>query len=268
MLFEQFHFSASWLVATRLLLAGIILLVIAFVRNKYQVFQPFKDKKDFFDLLAFSILGMFLVQFTYFKTIELSNASFATIVQYTGPFFVVLYESLKAKKMPSFVTLFLMGITLFGVILIASKGEILTVFTSRDSLVWGIGSAIALAFYSIQPRNLLRKYGSFTIVGWGMVLGSVVANCFHPIWQVDGMITRESFVQLLIVVLFGTAIAYLIYLSSLKFISASLASILTAFEPILATVLSVLFFHLTFSWLEIIGFICVLGSILVLQKRV
>lgn len=66
--------------------------MIAFVRSKCQVFQPFKDKKDFFNLLAFSILGMFLVQFTYFKTIELSNASFATIVQYTGPFFVVLYE--------------------------------------------------------------------------------------------------------------------------------------------------------------------------------
>jgi drug/metabolite transporter (DMT)-like permease len=101
-----------------------------------------------------------------------------------------------------------------------------------------------------------------------MVLGSVVANCFHLIWQVDGMITRESFEQLLIVVLFGTAIAYLIYLSNLKFISASLASILTTFESILATVLSVLFFHLMFSWLEIIGFNCVVGSILFLQKRV
>lgn len=236
--------------------------------NKQAVVQPFKNKRDFIELLAFSILGMFLVQFAYFKTIELSSASFATIVQYTGPFFVVLYESIRAKKMPSMLTIFLMCITLFGVILVASKGEILQLFTSLDALLWGLGSAIAVAFYSIQPRKLLYKYGSFAIVGWGMVLGSIVSNIFHPIWEIDGVISSASLFQIMIVIVFGTAIAYVIYLSSLQFISSSLASILTAFEPILAAVLSVVVFQLAFSWIEIIGFICVLGSILFLQKRI
>lgn len=267
-LFNQFHFSASGLVSTRLLIAGIVLLLIAFFRNQKQIFQPFMNQRDLVALLAFSVLGMFLVQFTYFKTIELSNASFATIIQYTGPFFVVLYESLRGKRWPSLITMFLMGITLFGVTLIASHGEGINLFASIDSLCWGIGSAIALAFYSIQPRNLLCKYGSFTIVGWGMILGSIVANLYHPVWRIDGLINAASFSQLVIVVVFGTAIAYLIYLSSLKFISSALASILTAFEPILATILSVFLFHLAFSWIEFIGFACVLGSILLLQKRV
>ncbi len=267
-LFHHFHFSADWLVAARLLIAGIILLLAARIMNPEMIWQPFKQKQDCLALLAFSFLGMFLVQFTYFKTIELSSASFATIIQYTGPFFVVLYEAVRRKKMPSLFTLILMAVTLLGVTLIASKGAVLELFTSLDALLWGIGSAIALAFYSLQPRKLLAKYGSLVIVGWGMLFGSVAANVIHPIWQLDGELTFDALLQILIVVIFGTAVAYLIYLSSLQFISSSLASILTAFEPILATVLSVVLFQLSLSWIELLGFVCVLASILFLQKRV
>lgn len=266
-LFNQFHFSAAWLVSARLFFSGIILLILTWLMKKKEIFQPLKDKRDLIELIAFAFFGMFAVQFTYFKTIELSSASFATIIQYTGPFFVIIYESFKIKKMPALATILLMLVTLLGVSLIAFNGSLLQLFTSMESLFWGIGSAVALAFYSVQPRRLLEKYGSFTIVGWGMLLGSVVANVFHPVWKIDGNFTPASLVQILIVIVFGTAFAFLIYLSSLQFISSSLASILTAFEPILAMVLSIVLFQMSLNWTESVGFVLVLGSILLLQKR-
>lgn len=114
-------------------------------------------KKDLIAILTFSILGMYAVQYTYFKTIELSSASFATIIQYTGPFFIIIYEAMKNKRLPNRNTLLLMLLTLIGVFMIVSNGNIAQLTVTPASLLWGIGSAISLAFYSVQPRNLLKN---------------------------------------------------------------------------------------------------------------
>lgn len=249
-----------------MLLAGFLLLMIARIKNKDALTWPFKHRTDFISILSFSLLGMYLVQFTYFKTIELSSASFATIVQYIGPVFVIFYTALQTKILPAKKTIYLILLALLGVTLIAAKGKLANLIASPAAFLWGIGSAISLAFYSIQPRRLLAEHGSIAVVGWGMLLGGIAANIIHPIWKVDGMVTLASVLQIFIVIIFGTACSFLIYLSSLRYISSALASVLTAFEPILATVFSIFIFQLRFSLPEFIGFLLVLGAILFLQK--
>jgi drug/metabolite transporter (DMT)-like permease len=99
-----------------------------------------------------------------------------------------------------------------------------------------------------------------------MLLGSVPANLIQPFFRYTGELSLHSLLHILIVVILGTAVSYFIYLSSLKYISSSLASILTAFEPIFATVLSVPIFHTSLTAIATIGFVIVIGTILLLQK--
>ncbi|MGM0168886.1 hypothetical protein IGI39_004641 [Enterococcus sp. AZ135] len=265
-LFNEYQFSAEWLVSTRMFIAGILLLAASKLINSHTLFAPFKDRKDLLAILTFSILGMYAVQYTYFKTIELSSASFATIIQYTGPFFIIIYEAIKRKRIPNRKTLLLMLLTLIGVFLIVSNGHISQLTITPASLLWGIGSAVSLAFYSVQPRNLLKKYGSLLVVGWGMLIGSIPANVIQPFFQYSGKLSLGSLLHILIVIVLGTAVSYFIYLSSLAYISSSLASILTAFEPIFATFLSVPIFHTSLTLVATIGFFIVIGTILLLQK--
>ena len=223
--------------------------------------------EDIIGILLFGIAGIYFVQFTYFRTIELSNVSFATILQFTAPFFIFIYESLKNRKVPSISTVILLVTTILGVVFIATKGNFSNLSGSTDALLIGIASAIMIAFYSIQPKQLLKRYGSITVVGWGMFVGSIIANVIHPFWKIEGDINFKSVIQVIIVVILGTAIAYLIYIASLNYISSSLAGILTAFEPILAAILSVIIFKLNFSPIELLGFLMVFSSIFLLQKR-
>ena len=210
---------------------------------------------------------MYFVQYTYFRTIELSNVSFATILQFTAPFFIFIYESVKNKKIPAISTLILLFMTVLGVVFIATKGKISSLSVPPEALFIGLFSAIMIAFYSIYPKKLLKKYGSITVVGWGMIIGSIVSNIVHPIWKIEGNINTKSIIQVAIVVILGTSIAYLIYIASLNYISSSLAGILTAFEPVLAAILSVIIFGLRFSVVELIGFALVFVSIFILEKR-
>ena len=266
-LFKKFNFSSDWLVSTRTLISGILLFLIVIFIEKKSVLRPLKNKIDCAGIILFGTAGMYLVQYTYFKTIELSNVSFATILQFTAPFFIFIYESIKNKKIPAVSTVILLLMTILGVIFIATKGNFSNLSVSLEALLLGIISAIMIAFYSTYPKKLLKKYGSITVVGWGMIVGSIISNVIHPIWKIEGDVNIQSVIQVMIVVILGTSIAYLIYIASLNYISSSLAGILTAFEPVLAAILSVVIFGLKFSFIELIGFLLVFVSIFILEKR-
>ena len=266
-LFKQFNFSSDWLVSTRTLVSGILLFIIVVFIEKKSILRPLKNKWDSMGIILFGVAGMYLVQYTYFKTIELSNVSFATILQFTAPFFIFIYESIKNRKLPSISTVTLLFMTILGVVFIATKGNFSNLSVSLEALLFGLVSAVMIAFYSTYPKKLLKKYGSITVVGWGMIIGSVISNIIHPIWEIQDDINTKSIIQVIIVVILGTSIAYLIYIASLNYISSSLAGILTAFEPVLAAVLSVVIFGLKFSIIELIGFVLVFVSIFILEKR-
>ena len=266
-LFKKFNFSSDWLVSTRTLISGILLFLIVIFIEKKSVLKPLKNKRDCAGIILFGTAGMYLVQYTYFKTIELSNVSFATILQFTAPFFIFIYESIKSKKVPAVSTVILLFMTILGVVFIATKGNFSNLSVSLEALLLGIISAIMIAFYSTYPKKLLKKYWSITVVGWGMIIGSIISNVIHPIWKIEGNVNVKSMIQVIIVVILGTSIAYLIYIASLNYISSSLAGILTAFEPVLAAILSVAIFGLKFSFIEIVGFILVFVSIFILEKR-
>ena len=266
-LFKKFNFSSDWLVSTRTLISGILLFLIVIFIEKKSVLKPLKNKRDCVGIILFGTAGMYLVQYTYFKTIELSNVSFATILQFTAPFFIFIYESIKNKKIPAISTVILLFMTILGVVFIATKGNFSNLSISLEALLLGVISAIMIAFYSTYPKKLLKKYGSITVVGWGMIIGSIISNVIHPIWKIEGNVNAKSMIQVIIVVILGTSIAYLIYIASLNYISSSLAGILTAFEPVLAAILSVAIFGLKFSFIEIVGFVLVFVSIFILEKR-
>ena len=266
-LFKKFNFSSDWLVSTRTLISGILLFLIVIFIEKKSVLKPLKNKRDCAGIILFGTAGMYLVQYTYFKTIELSNVSFATILQFTAPFFIFIYESIKNKKVPAVSTVILLFMTILGVVFIVTKGNFSNLSVSLEALLLGVISAIMIAFYSTYPKKLLKKYGSITVVGWGMIIGSIISNVIHPIWKIEGNVNTKSMIQVIIVVILGTSIAYLIYIASLNYISSSLAGILTAFEPVLAAILSVAIFGLKFSFIEIVGFVLVFVSIFILEKR-
>ena len=266
-LFKQFNFSSDWLVSTRTLVSGILLFMIVLFIEKKSILRPLKNKWDSMGIILFGAAGMYLVQYTYFKTIELSNVSFATILQFTAPFFIFIYESIKNRKLPSVSTVTLLFMTILGVVFIATKGNFSNLSVSLEALLFGLVSAVMIAFYSTYPKKLLKKYGSITVVGWGMIIGSIISNVIHPIWKIQGDINAKSIIQVIIVVILGTSIAYLIYIASLNYISSSLAGILTAFEPVLAAILSVVIFGLKFSIIELIGFVLVFVSIFILEKK-
>ncbi|GCF94950.1 permease [Enterococcus florum] len=265
MLFTRYLVSPEWLVSTRLLISGILLTLLTVVSEKEKLSRLVRSS-DVVSLLLFSIVGMLGVQYTYFKAIQYSGAAIATILQFTGPIFIFLYLVSQKEKSANLAEFFLLILTFSGIFFIVTQGNLQKLEISGLGFLMGIASAITLAFYTLQPRKLLVSYGEVPIVGLGMLIAGLVFQLIHPVWRpnFDGDFFSACLVAA--IVFFGTALAFLFYLSSLRFIEASLASVLTAFEPILATILSILLFHHTFGKIQLMGFVAVIASVIVLTR--
>ncbi|WP_236897166.1 MULTISPECIES: DMT family transporter [Clostridium] len=265
-LFQKKGFSPEWLVVIRLLSSGIILLLYTFMKGEQNIWKVWKSKNDALSLIFFSILGMLGVQYTYFAAIKYGNAATATILQYSSPVIITCYLAIRNKKIPKLKEIIAIGLAMLGTFFIITKGNIHSISISRLALFWGIASAFAAAFYTLQPRLLLRKWGSILVVGWGMLIGGISFSFIEQPWNCTGIWSTNSILAIIFVVLFGTLIAFTCFLESLNYIKPTESSILSSAEPLSAAILSVLWLHEELGIAQWIGTACIITTIIILSR--
>jgi drug/metabolite transporter (DMT)-like permease len=265
-LFQRRGFSSEWLVVIRLLISGMILLLYAVMKKDKNVWRIWQSKHNAFSLLLFSVIGMLGVQYTYFAAIQYGNAATATILQYLSPIIITCYITMYSKKLPSLQEIMAIILAMMGTFLIITKGNVHSISISKLALFWGIASAFAAAFYTLQPRRLLNKWSSTIVVGWGMLIGGISFSFIHQPWNFTGEWSIASMFAVIFVVLFGTLIAFHCYLESLKYIKPTEASILSSVEPLSAAFLSVLWLKVALGIVQWLGIVCIIIAIVVLSR--
>ena len=90
----------------------------------------------------------------------------------------------------------------------------------------------------------MEEWGVLLIVGWSMLLGGIFLGLVNPVFRsADWPLLAKPGVSLgiLAVIIIGT-LAFVLFLSSMRFILPVEASILSAFEPLTAMIISALWF--------------------------
>ncbi|OOG77163.1 EamA family transporter [Algoriphagus sp. A40] len=263
-LFEQKGFDPAWLVCWRMLIAGLILVGFSLTRKTKDTFTIWKDPMDAMKLLLFGILGMVAVQFTYFYSISLSNAATATILQYIGPLLVVAFYAIKNRKWPIMAEYASLTLALIGIFLLVTHGSFDQLVISEGALFWGLLSALALAFYTIQPVGLLRKYSPASITGWGMLVGGLAFALVSKPWEFQGTWDFEAGVAFTYIVILGSVVPFYFFLKSVTIIGATTASLLCSVEPLAAAGVAVFWLGVYFGPMDWLGTIFILITIVLL----
>lgn len=266
-LFQDYHFSPAWLVHVRMTASGLCILGYVVIRQGWKsVFLPWRSPKSAIRLLVLGIVGLLGIQFTFFAAIADSNAATATLLQYLAPVFIVLWLSFTSKSWPTARQLAAVTAALAGTALLVTNGKLHVLGISVSGLVWGLLSAVCLAFYTIYPRHLIERFGSLIIVGWCMLSGGLVMGIMHPVWQTTGKWTAESLYFVMFVVIFGTMVAFSLFTASLRVIPSDKASLLSCAEPLASAIVAVLFLHLRLSVLGWFGGVCILFAVCLLSR--
>lgn len=262
-LFLNKNVTTPWLIPYRLILAGFLLLGYLYYKKESKIFDILKNPKDLLQIVLFGLIGMLGTQYTYFSAIQFSNAAIATVLTYFGPTLVLIYMCLREKRKPLKYEIVSICLSSFGVFLLATHGDITSLQISFKALVWGILSALSVVFYTVQPESLLKKYGASIVVAWGMMIGGIFIAFVTKPWNINVTFDFVTFLVLMLIIVFGTIIAFILYLTGVNIIGPTKASIIACIEPVAATICAILFLGVTFDFLDVIGFLCIISTIFI-----
>ena len=268
-LFQNTTIRPEWIVSVRQLSAGILLLILAMIQGQGKnILLIWKEPKNRFSLLLFGVVGMLGVQFTYFKTIQLSNAATATLLQYLAPAMIVFYVMIQERKRPTPYELAAIFLALVGTFFLVTNGSIDKLSITTVALIWGLVSAIALAFYTLYPVRLLQQFSSAVTIGWGMIIGGISLSFIQPVWRFElGTLSFSTMISILFIIVFGTFLAFYLYIDSLRYISATETSLLANAEPLTAVIAAVLFLQTSFGFFEILGGFFIIGTVILITMQ-
>ncbi|MCM0582763.1 EamA family transporter [Weissella diestrammenae] len=262
LLFKQ-HVDSQWFATFRLLLSGLIILGIAYIQNGTRIFAPFKQFQSFCRLILFSILGMFFVQYAYIMAIHAGNAATATVLQFTNPIMIVIILAILKRQLPRRQDVIAIILAILGTLLIATHGHLTTLAMSKSALIWGLSAAVGAVFYTLLPGSLVKTFGAITISGWAMLIAGIFINFIHPVWVGVPHFNWSISLILVFSIVFGTALAYLVFIQSLTLIAPTTASTLGAVEPLIGTLLSVLLFHINFGAIDTLGAVLIISTVFI-----
>lgn len=244
-LMEDSGFAVGDLVAGRLLGAGALLLMFEHFFMRRSLLKYFSQPGVAKDILLYGVLVL-LTQLTFFLAIQCSNAGTAAILAATIPVFTTIWDIFVKHRAPQIREMACTALAIIAVVLITTKGDFDSVSLSLTGVLWGLASSVA----------------------GGMTVGGIVMSIFFPPWAIEeANWTTLSALFYAYIVVVGTLVSFLLYVSSLKMISATSASLLSCFEPITAVVLSVALLGAPLTPAEGVGGVLVFAAVWLLASR-
>lgn len=251
---EVYGISVPFLLTIRLTVAGLFLLLFLKLKG-LRITAIFRNKMWIRPLLIFSVLGMLGVQYSFVAAIEASNAVVATLMQFLAPVYIIAFVSLTHKKLPPVYQIIGMAGTLAGLFLLLTNGRPDQLIISGEAFFWGILVGLAFTFYTLYPAQLMQEWGVLLVVGWSMLFGGIFLGLVNPIFLSDEWPVLAQWPvigSIFAIIVVGTA-AFILFLSSMRYITAVETSILSSMEPLTAMVISVFWFGQVLSPIQLFG---------------
>ena len=259
--------SPIYLTALRMMIAGLVLTLFAFLKQPKQFCEVVKSPKIMGRILFFGIFGLMLCQLTYLFAIHSSNAGTATVLQYTCPILIVIYVSLKEKTVPTIMEFVAIVFALVGTFVITTHGNPFNLSLSPSGLFWGIISAFAYALYTLLPGKLIRQWGSLIVTGLGLLSGGVLFYFGTASWQYTIQWQPYTFIAFIGIIGIGTIFAYSLYLEGVSLIGPVQGSLLASAEPISSVFFSIVLLGEVFQGIDIVGIVLILIAVYLITMK-
>ena len=264
-LFSSTEIDALLLTAFRQLGAGLVFLVVLLATRRDTLREMLSDADTRRRLLVFGSFGLYLNSTVYAATISYTNAGTATVLQSLNIVFVLAIACMVGRRLPRGLEVSALACALVATFLIATHGDPTAIHMPLPGLLLGIATAAAATFYTMYPKLLFVRYGSFAVTGVGMLVGGltgiVVCTANGTIPSGVPSFSFVGLVVLAIAILVGTFAAYGLFLHGISIVGPLWGNMLGAAEPVSATVITALWLGTAFSWADWAGLILMVATI-------
>ena len=238
--------------------AGMAMYMAVFDRSLFTI-----RLRDSWLFIGSGVFSLALFNFCYFRAMEILSVSISATLLYTAPVFVMLisafvfHEKITARKLIAVVC------TGIGCMLVTGVFETETAIQWKG-ILFGLGSGIGYALYSIFGTLALRRYRTQTVTFYTFLVASLSVLPFcHP-RDIVTHFQQQPAQTLVFAVGIGVVVCllpYWLYTKGLECIRPSEASVIATLEPVVAALIGCAVFSETLSIFTIIGIVAILVSI-------
>ena len=266
--------SAMLVADVRIFGAAALFWILSFFTKGEKIL----DKWDYVRLFFAGLFAILLNQGVYVTGVSMTSPVDASIITTTLPIVTMIFAAIFIKEP-------ITGMKAGGVLL-GACGALLLVFGNR--LIPGASEAVqtartsnlagdllcflaqcSYAVYLVIFRDLIRKYSPITLMKWMFTFSSVV---MIPVsarslaltgWD---SISLTEYAELAYVLVFGTFLCYLIVPVGQKFLRPTLVAMYNYVQPVVATVVAIIWGMDTFNILKIIAVVLIFAGVLLVNR--
>lgn len=222
-----------------------------------------KNPRLLLQLAIHGIVGIMIVQFTYFMGIAEGDAAATTVIGYTSPAMMILYFSVRYRRLPSAVEAGTVIVAVAGVFLLVTGGDIGRLSVPMACIVWSLLSGVTFTFAMIYPLHLLRLFDRFFLLAVCMLIGAVsLLPMTQVITEVGSFFTAGTWLDLFVIIGLGTVVAFFAFNLGLRWLSPEETAITATIEPVASVIFARMIFDTHFVVMQIVGIVLVLAAIL------
>lgn len=256
-------FTSMQIVAIRAIVSALLMIGILCKLGT----QHFKiDAHTILPVVGMGVISLTFSNFCYFNCIELSSLAVAALLLYTAPIFVMLMSLVLFKESFTLPKGIALVATFIGCAFVtgAFANEMIL---SLQGLLFGLGSGIGYALYSIFGKYAIRHYSTLTITTYAFIFASISSIPLANFTSNANYFTLSTILAALGLAALSTVIPYLLYTWGLEDVEAGRASILATVEPLVAAAVGIALFNEPITMDKLIGTVLICSSIVLLNLK-
>ena len=259
--------NVSQLISMRLLISGTVLTAIAATKYRENLVKVLRSKGALVGILLFAVLGFLMNQYSYLVAIDYTNAGTATVLQYMSPIVVLFFVALKERRIPEINEFLAIFFAVLGTFIIVTHGRLDGLAITPKGLVFGLLSAVTAAFCVVLPAKYVREYGSFPVIGLGMLMGGTISFLTTQAWQYPLVLNQGNLIGLFGIIGIGTILNYSLFFMGIAIIGSVKGSLMAAVEPISSVVFAVILMQDIFYPMDFLGMLLIIVAVLLISLR-
>ncbi len=233
-------------------IAAIALFFLLTLQKKKLTLASLKDYG--IAILLGGVVGIHWV--TYFTGMQMAGVTVGMIAFFTYPVITVFIEPFFNKSTPKIKDMVTAFVVIIGIVLLIpeiSFGNQITL-----GIVTGVVSAVFFALRNILHKNYFSHYSGPHTMLYQTLVACLMLCLFVDVGPMH--VTESDWFLLLLVGIVFTATPHALFASSLRYLSATTAGLISCLQPLYGSVLAIILLHERPDFLTIIGGLLVISA--------
>lgn len=216
-------------------------------------------------LVAYGVVSVAFFYWVYLAAVDRLPLAIAAALLYTAPAFVVAiawtmrWEPVRPRRLVP------LAMVLAGALLVTGAWRTLGPDVEAVGIALGLAAGLAYATYTAIGKRIRGRYDTLTTILWAYGIGAAVLAVAAPPWTV--MFRHDDARLLMVLMALGpTLLAAAFFYIGLRHVEASAASMLATIEPVVATLLGLLWLGEAVSGDAVVGIALILGAAVWLSR--